>query len=1413
MTSFKSQLNQFTLCGLGFIAGRGIVKVRTECGSKLRAVGKIGDLHSAGTQAKAWTEPTNDNFKFDEGEAIIDFGIAHGGSSRGHVFVWHNQVSSFAQDTTDPVALRTILWDNIDTKAAHFRGRLPHWDVVNEAIVDGTSGALRSTLWYNTPGIGYAANGNQYIRESFIRARAADPEALLVYNDYATDTVNSKSTAVYTMLQNFVNAGVPIDAVGFQAHLDSSSSPSLSSVRDNIQRFQALDLDIHVTELDYKLPVDANGIATPANLTAQGDDYFDYTSAALGYSRLKLFQTWGIYDGSSWIPGHTNGESGQALPLDFNFNRKPAYWGMWNALAGQCEKLALVEVSAGDSHTVVTNNTRLGGNGGRRLNADGPNDLITLRAHVPFAGQWSVKVGALKLASGGRFQLSVAAPGSTTFTNVGSVQDTYAASDAAAALTIGNHNFATTGDWQFRFTVSGKNASATDHNLTLDFIRLTPVSCSPAISVVPNQTIEVNDILPPVLFLAEDDFAQGSLQVTASSSNSSLLPSSAIVVTGESPYYRVAASPLANQSGVTVITLTASDGTLTTTRSFTLVVGTPIATVTLGNLASHYDGNPKPVSVTTMPPGLAVDLTYNGSITAPSVAGSYAVVATINDANYQGTTSGTLAISLLPDQHRYLDWQFNETNGTQLNSTVNSGTRTVVDNTLNPPKPTWNFGFLKTQDGVINIGDTQDQKWNPNSAANGGPNGATGHTFRTVNLTAPITGGNIVFEYEIANWNLAGTDGLGSTNNGIGFRVGEVAGSVFNAVNLEFEVSQDTNDIRVQSSTLGSGLTGTAPVSTSVINATALVTGRLYRISTAGDTNWTLIGAANNNVNTLFTATAAGTGTGNAIEVTGLPSNQLGDVNLVGSTTNAVTVQLLANLDTGVWSSRAKVGTSGPWLPLTTDGTGLTQIDRIQLVIDARNGTGWQYGGVQGTATEFVQIDSVTLSAPVTPAVDFASTQLTGDLSQGQTDLPFSLNTPKLPSSATYTGQPLFAALKLQPVGSLATNGASLSFVSIGGMKVEWSGTQGESEAGRYAENDVATGVFVVRRQEFLNGLNTQTVGFNSENDTLAATVALQHQQGRVKSGRFRWVVKDSGNFYISNQVGAELTPAQTPNNSPVTLTSEALSLTWNSYNPWDLNHLNPASFTPVATPAFANIQAIGIWLSATAGANPELTNQAQGLQVTSLAAMAFGATAAIADTVPPVITLIGDPAVTVALNTTYTDSGATATDAMDGTVDLSTNNPVNTAVAGIYTVTYNASDTSGNAATPGTRTVTVTGGGFASWITGTFAGGATVPLGKQGPYDDPDNDGISNLVEYAIAGQDPTVPNPTIGTFTGNDLSYTKRADTSGLTYSIEESTGLVGWAEVSGGSYVNNATTISYTLSLGSPPKNFIRLRVTSN
>ncbi|HEY1213156.1 MAG TPA: MBG domain-containing protein, partial [Bryobacteraceae bacterium] len=75
------------------------------------------------------------------------------------------------------------------------------------------------------------------------------------------------------------------------------------------------------------------------------------------------------------------------------------------------------------------------------------------------------------------------------------------------------------------------------------------------------------------------------------------------------------------------------------------VTGKTTATITLANLTQTYDGTPKSATATTNPAGLTVTFTYNGSSTAPTNAGTYTVIGTVQEPNYQGNATGTLKIS------------------------------------------------------------------------------------------------------------------------------------------------------------------------------------------------------------------------------------------------------------------------------------------------------------------------------------------------------------------------------------------------------------------------------------------------------------------------------------------------------------------------------------------------------------------------------------------------------------------------------------------------------------------------------------------------------------------------------------------------------------------------------------------------
>ncbi|MBI2176006.1 DUF5011 domain-containing protein [Candidatus Woesearchaeota archaeon] len=90
-------------------------------------------------------------------------------------------------------------------------------------------------------------------------------------------------------------------------------------------------------------------------------------------------------------------------------------------------------------------------------------------------------------------------------------------------------------------------------------------------------------------------------------------------------------------------------------------------------------------------------------------------------------------------------------------------------------------------------------------------------------------------------------------------------------------------------------------------------------------------------------------------------------------------------------------------------------------------------------------------------------------------------------------------------------------------------------------------------------------------------------------------------------------------------------------------------------------------------------------------------------DTTPPVITILGENPVTIPHSLTYTDAGATATDAVDGAVAVTAAGAVNTAAVGAYTITYTATDAAGNTATA-ERAVNVIALSSASTVTRSFS-------------------------------------------------------------------------------------------------------------
>ena len=211
----------------------------------------------------------------------------------------------------------------------HYAGQAFAWDVVNEALDE--NGNVKDSLWYNKPGIGLADKGTAYIEQAFRWAHAADPEALLFYSDAEGEGLNRKSDAIYAMVKDFKNRGVPIDGVGLQMHI-SHLDYDTDAVATNIERLTKLGPQVQITELDVSLPVDSRGQAQTEDLQRQADVYRRVVRACLLNPGCTAIQTWGFTDKYSWIGCHSQGTRGAALPFNRAFKPKPAYDAILKAL-------------------------------------------------------------------------------------------------------------------------------------------------------------------------------------------------------------------------------------------------------------------------------------------------------------------------------------------------------------------------------------------------------------------------------------------------------------------------------------------------------------------------------------------------------------------------------------------------------------------------------------------------------------------------------------------------------------------------------------------------------------------------------------------------------------------------------------------------------------------------------------------------------------------------------------------------------------------------------------------------------------------------------------------------------------------------------------------------------------------------
>jgi len=273
-------------------------------------------------------EPTQGVFDWSGADRLVTFAQQHDQLVRGHTLMWKNQLPGWlttgvSNGTISNAQLRDLLRKHITDEVTHFKGKIWQWDVANEFFTDSNPSMVNpNDFWVSHLGAGILA-------DAFRWAHAADPHALLFYNDYniaGEDGSNAKSDAVFAWVQQMLAQGVPVDGIGDQGHLDTQFGFPTRMTAD-LQRYANLGLKVAITEADVRTfvnnPTDQVPTDQLANF-AQPYEFDQMLKACLAVRQCLSFTVWGFGDANSWIPGFFTGE-GFATIYDVNLNPKPAY--------------------------------------------------------------------------------------------------------------------------------------------------------------------------------------------------------------------------------------------------------------------------------------------------------------------------------------------------------------------------------------------------------------------------------------------------------------------------------------------------------------------------------------------------------------------------------------------------------------------------------------------------------------------------------------------------------------------------------------------------------------------------------------------------------------------------------------------------------------------------------------------------------------------------------------------------------------------------------------------------------------------------------------------------------------------------------------------------------------------------------
>jgi GH35 family endo-1,4-beta-xylanase len=219
--------------------------------------------------------------------------------TKGHPLCWHSVDPRWLKDKTlDDI--QTLQLARITREVKAFTGLVDTWDVVNEAVA-------MPSFQKDTNPISRLCNklGNvELIKQTFAAARAANPKATLLLNDFDTSPKYEK------LIADCLAAGVTIDVIGIQSH-QHMGYWGAEKAWDVCERFSKFGKPLHFTETtlisgDRKKDLNWQGRyddwkTTEAGEKLQAEQVAEFYTVLFSHPAVEGITWWDFSDHRAWL--------------------------------------------------------------------------------------------------------------------------------------------------------------------------------------------------------------------------------------------------------------------------------------------------------------------------------------------------------------------------------------------------------------------------------------------------------------------------------------------------------------------------------------------------------------------------------------------------------------------------------------------------------------------------------------------------------------------------------------------------------------------------------------------------------------------------------------------------------------------------------------------------------------------------------------------------------------------------------------------------------------------------------------------------------------------------------------------------------------------------------------------------------